>query len=489
MTIRIGGLASGMDIDTMVKNLMTASKSPLNKLNQQKQLTEWKREGYRQVSTTLVSLNEKLSKFSLSSSINSKKATVTGASNVTATASGAATNSNMNISIQSLASATTTLSSKISNNASETSLSSVYSGSETSITVNGTQINFEGTDTISSLVTKINNSAAGVTARFDNTTGKLSFADKTTGSADVEVSGELLDNLFAGGSTPLSKIYAGTDKVLINGIEILVEDTDTITSFVTKINSSKAGVTAIYDATSGKLSLSNNATGNTDITTSGGLLTNIFGPTSTKTLGTDALVTINGLETKQSSNTFTVNGVTITATGVTPTGQTSQVSVTQDVDKLVETIQSFVEAYNATLSTLNQKTSEERYRKYLPLTTEQRADMSEDEIKLWESKAKSGMLKSDSIVDKTIGDMRAALMTDVLMPDGSKFNITKLGITTGNYSEKGKLIIDETKLRDALQANPENAYALFGRTDNSSTTNYTSSDGIFSRLKKLITSH
>lgn len=73
MTMRISGLASGMDIDSMVKKLMTAESIPLNKLNQQKQLTEWKRDGYRQVSTKLVTFNEKLTNFSFSSAIDSKK--------------------------------------------------------------------------------------------------------------------------------------------------------------------------------------------------------------------------------------------------------------------------------------------------------------------------------------------------------------------------------------------------------------------------------
>jgi len=411
MVMRIGGLASGMNIDDMVKNLMTSAKSPLNKLNQQKQLMEWKREGYRQVSTTLVGLNDKLSTFSLSTSINSKKATVTGASNVTATATGTATNSVMNISVSKLASATTVVGSKLSSTASDSLLSDIYNGSDTSININGTQIDFD-------------------------------------------------------------------------------KGTDTISSLVSKINSSKAGVTAVYDATSGKMSLTNKETGSKDISLSGELLDNIFGVNPAKVAGSDATVTINGIETTQSSNTFTVNGVSISISGTTPAGQTSQIQVAQDTDKVFDTIKSFVDTYNATIATLNQKTSEERYRTYTPLTTEQKADMSEDEIKLWDTKAKSGMLKSDSIIDKTLSDMRAAIVGNVVLPDGSEINITKIGITTGNHSEKGKLIIDESKLRAALSDNPEDVYALFGQADHTpaldgSATAYTSSDGIFSRVKKI----
>lgn len=110
--MRIGGLASGLDIDAMVKQLMTAEKAPLNKLNQQKQLTEWKREGYRQVSTNIVNFNNKLTNtYSLSTAIDSKTANVTGANILTAKATGAASNSVLNIQVNSLATASSVVSS------------------------------------------------------------------------------------------------------------------------------------------------------------------------------------------------------------------------------------------------------------------------------------------------------------------------------------------------------------------------------------------
>ena len=58
MVTRIGGLASGMDIDSMVEKLMQAEKAPLNKLYQKKQTHEWQRDAYRDV-------NKKLNAFDL----------------------------------------------------------------------------------------------------------------------------------------------------------------------------------------------------------------------------------------------------------------------------------------------------------------------------------------------------------------------------------------------------------------------------------------
>ncbi|NUU60927.1 flagellar filament capping protein FliD [Paenibacillus agri] len=424
--MRISGLASGMDIDSMVKQLMTAAKVPLDKLNQQKQQLEWKREGYRTISTTLVSFNEKLSTFNKSDAINSKKATVTGASNVTATATGAATNSVFNIRVNSLAKATSIASndykdvdgnptgtSKNAGISSSQPISAIYSGNETSITI---------------------------------------------GSG---VSGE-------------------------TAATITFSPTDTIDSVINKINNNKdAGVTAVYDSTTGRMSITRKETGNKDIVLTGALFNEGFEFNAPKvTQGQNASVEINGITTTQSSNRFTINGVEIALNGTTPTGQTSQIEVSQDVDKMMSTIKSFVESYNATIATLNQKTSEERFRKFLPLSTEQRAAMKEDEITLWETKAKSGMLSGDSIINKALTDMRMAMIGNVTI-NGKEMNITQIGITTSNYSEKGKLILDETKLRNALESNPEDVYALLGQSDTSTKTGFTATDGLLSRLKKI----
>ena len=53
MVMRIGGLASGMDIDALVEKLMNAERAPLNKLTQKKTTYEWQRDAYRDVNTKL----------------------------------------------------------------------------------------------------------------------------------------------------------------------------------------------------------------------------------------------------------------------------------------------------------------------------------------------------------------------------------------------------------------------------------------------------
>ena len=58
MVSRIGGLASGMDIDSIVEKLMQAERMPLNKAFQRKQTLEWQRDAYRNVNVATQKLNK-----------------------------------------------------------------------------------------------------------------------------------------------------------------------------------------------------------------------------------------------------------------------------------------------------------------------------------------------------------------------------------------------------------------------------------------------
>lgn len=416
--MRISGFASGLDIDSMVKELMTAQRAPLDKLNQQKQLTEWKRNDYRTVNAKIVSFQEKLNSLSLSSSIDAKKTNVTGTSGIlTATATGAASNSMLNVEVKSLASASTVL--------------------------------FELKD-------------------VNNKDKKLS--ELITGYAE------------------------GQSKISVGDTEIEIGKDDTLSSLVSKINADpKSGVTAVLDSSKGTLSFTNKATGTDPVKFTVTGLEQVFNATPKD--GSNATVIINGVTTTQTSNRFTVNGVDISLTGVSPTGQTTSIEIVQDTDKMFDTIKSFVDSYNDLLSLLNNKTNEERYRTYLPLTKEQKADMSEDEIKLWEEKAMSGMLKNDSILSSAISDMRTALFANLkngktINDQGQEvdvfLNLAQFGISTGSYTEKGKLVIDETKLRAAIASNPEDLMAMFKTSDlSASSDKFNETNGIFDRLKKI----
>ena len=107
--------------------------------------------------------------------------------------------------------------------------------------------------------------------------------------------------------------------------------------------------------------------------------------------GQNAEVVINGLQIEKTTNNFTVNNVTYQLKNTT--NSPVSLDVATDVDGIYEKIKDFVTQYNELIDMVNGKLTEKKYRDYTPLTEEQKKDMTEKQIELWEEKAKSGLLK------------------------------------------------------------------------------------------------
>ncbi|MBB6692190.1 flagellar filament capping protein FliD [Cohnella xylanilytica] len=484
-TIKLGGLATGIDTDTIVKQLMSAKREPLNKLNQQKTKLEWQQEAYRDITIKLVDLrNNKLANLKLASNLNTQSSSVTG--NTTAVSVKAQTGAvagSMSIEVHSLATAASATGASIGKNI-DTSKSladlGLLSSGTSDININGTTITLNSSDKLSDVISKINStSGANVTAYFDNVSGKLALTAKATGaSGSLTYTGELLEKGFglgtqASASTAASSISKslGTDasktleqlglatgatSLTINGTMVNLTKDMTLSDVITKINAEAMDVTASFDSATGKLSITSKSNGS-NLSISGDLATKL--DLSTSKAGADADVTINGIRTTRSSNTFTENGVQITLNAAS-NGVASTVTTKLDTSKFVDAIKSYITAYNEILDAINPKLSEKRNYSYEPLTEDQKKDMKEEEIELWEKKAKQGLLKNDTILSSLVSNMRLGTMTDVNV-NGTNVNITSLGITTGTWEEKGKLKLDEAKLTEALEKNPDQVIGFF----------------------------
>jgi len=186
----------------------------------------------------------------------------------------------------------------------------------------------------------------------------------------------------------------------------------------------------------------------------------------------DALATVNGALAAAGLNPIDENEdpdkqpPQITGSGTTESPVT--ITSTTDVDDMMKKIQDFVTMYNGLIKDLNDQTKETKYRNYAPLTDEQRKEMSENEIKLWEEKAKSGLLRSDSIIRGGLSDMRSLISESYPGVENEKYNtLYKIGISTSKeYNDGGTLKIDEKKLRKALEEDPDAVTALFANNGN-----------------------
>ncbi|TKJ86610.1 flagellar capping protein [Paenibacillus sp. CFBP13512] len=397
-SIRVGGLASGIDTDSIVKQLMSAQRIPLDKLNQNKQLLEWKRDSYREINSKLVDFRQnKLSLYKSSESLNAQKATVTGnTSAVTATATAGATGIAMNVTVNQLASKATNTGASLTTSdgkaKTSTTLSQITNSTDPAPTeyklkVNDVEMTFRSTDSINVVISSINsNSAAKVSATFDEITGQFSITSKEFGGAVV---------------VDPSSTFAKLSKM------------DTTNGVVTPAKKAE--------------------------------------------------VEINGTKLTFDSNVNTVNGVQLNFLATSGTNGESKISTQTDSSKVIETLKAFISSYNSMLSTMKSKTEETKYRNFAPLTTEQKKELSEDEVKTWNEKSMSGLLKGDDILKSAMQDMRNVITTALGSIGG--VSLPDMGITTGTYSEGGKLYLDETKLKAAVEKNPQGIITTLQGTD------------------------
>lgn len=93
--------------------------------------------------------------------------------------------------------------------------------------------------------------------------------------------------------------------------------------------------------------------------------------------------------------------------------------------------------------------------------------MSEKEIELWETTAKSGLLRSDSILRSGASKIRSDLYANITTSDGNKIQLTQIGISTSSsYKDGGKLEFSKDingveKLRKAIEEDPEKVRQMF----------------------------
>ncbi|GIP21746.1 flagellar filament capping protein FliD [Paenibacillus sp. J22TS3] len=419
--MRINGF-SGMDIDSLVKNLMTARRAPLDKLNQQKTILQWTRDSYRDLNIKIVDANKKLSDFNRDSAMNTKASTVTGnTAAVKALATADASSSSMSVEVTKLATKSTlqtangagltTTGATPATATLNTTLEQLATGTAADtyeLNINDKTITFLKSDTIKTVQARINSSGANVTALFDEVSGKFSITAKDYGASnELKFTG---DDKTVKSSTFLDLIHINTG--------------DTANNF---LKASNAEVKVTSDGA-----------------------TKTFTP---------------------SENKLTVNGVALTFIGTTTAGGPAAITTKADSTTAFNTIKSFVDNYNDLISTFSTKLDEAKYRDFPPLTDEQRSNMKESEITEWEKKAKSGLLKNDTILQATIASMREVITKHL-------GDLSSVGITTGSYSENGKLVINEDKLKAALENTPDKVLSIFRGPSGSL------DSGIYSELSK-----
>ncbi|MGO4180751.1 flagellar filament capping protein FliD [Paenibacillus sp. TAF43_2] len=410
-SIRMGGLVSGLNTESIVKDLMKAESAPLNKLLQKKQTEEWRRDQYREMNALLSDLKNKTFDMKLQGTYQKKVLASDNDTIVSAKQKGNPTASVYNVEVDVLPTA-----------------------------------------------------AKAATVKFS--------ADKNLKDGTIALNEEYS---FSIGSDP-------------NDI-IKVEKGDSINSILAKVNalSSKTGVTASYLQDDKSITFTTKATGATAAITINSTdlpADNKLG-LSTGTVNSNAAITgfstnqgfqssadakaqtvkINGIPYSVNSTTFTFDGVEF---NIKSKG-TTKVDLKPDEDAMFKSIKDYVDKYNEIIEKINKKVDERTYKDFKPLLAEEKQSLSDKQVEQWEEKAKSGLLRQDTLLSTGLSQMRQALMSNVKGSgmDTKLDSLTEIGITTGAYNENGKLYISETKLREAISKNGNAVMDLFTKTSSS----------------------
>lgn len=230
----------------------------------------------------------------------------------------------------------------------------------------------------------------------------------------------------------------------------------------------------------------------------------------TYTKGQDAIIWVDydgeggadPVQITRSSNTFDIDGLSVTVNGTfgmqkdgngvikpgqpDPNAEAVTFGAKVDTEKVTEAVKAMIEAFNEIIKLTNDELSEKKNRDYAPLTDEQKEEMTEDQIKAWEEKAKAGMLFNNSDLRNFTSSIRFIFSGD----STTMQMLSDMGITTSTtYSDHGKINFDESKFKAALESNPDAISDLFTRagetTVDSEGNKVTESAGLMNQIKTV----
>ena len=404
--LRLSGLSSGIDTESVVKSLLSIEQSRIDKQFQMQTKLEWKRDAYRQINLDIKNFREKY----------------------------------MSV----LTPETNMLSEAAYNVKDITMLDETYA-----VSISAAASAETGTMTIDSITQLAEEASVSSVGAFS---GDTMYTD--TRLADLSL------------ATPL-QFDAEEISFSINGETFVFNEDTTIGDLINTVNSNTdANVKISFSSLTKGFKLKSKDTGSDSEIALVNISGNAFAASDSALriaegtyTGQDAMLSIEGINVVRDSNTFTIDGITYSLKNTS--AASVSFNVARDIDKTVDLISDFVDSYNTLIGGLQSKIDEDVYRSYPPMTNDERAALSESEAEKWDEMSKSGLLRGDSYVSSLLNSMRSAFYTQVSAIGKSASNI---GLCTGSYYDNGKITINKETLRTALENNPDEVADLFIQT-------------------------
>ena len=427
-TIRFSGLASGLDTQSIVKALAQPYQNKVDTAKQDKVLMEWRKDLYKQTTNKINTFKTQyIDKMRLQATFSKTKVSVSNPNAISMDPNVPVPSGNHTIKVETMAQgavASTSTIKKTDNtpiDKSKTTIGELMPGMSADdvfeVTIGGKSVKITKDTDLDGKGTKKEISKMTI-EEFESEVQKQLGSDKECFKFDDKVNAFIIATKETGQNQKID--FAGSSTDLLQALKIGTLKSD---------GSVEAPKTPI--------------------------------------IGSDAKIQYNGGVTVTSAtNNIEINGLKFNITGTS--SETISISSVKDTDGIVSFAKEFVEGYNKLLEEVNTLISADSAKGYKPLTDEERKAMSDKEIELWEKKIKDGLLRNDPMLKDITGMMREALGKDYGKDkgplDGNKYTMLgSIGITTGNWSERGKLHLDEEKLRKAINEDSDSVTKLFNQ--------------------------
>lgn len=410
MAMRMTGMMSGMDTESIIQELVSVKRTKVDDVKKKQTKLEWKQDAWKEMNTKLKNLQSKYVSNMRFSTAYMKKTT------------------------------------KVS----DSSAVSVITGENA---VNGVQ---------SLRVKQLAKTAYLTGAKMKSANGgsltALSKMSDLTGGDSITGSGEI-------------KIQAGSKEVSMN----ITADT-TISDVMNQLKD--AGLNANFDAKQQRLFVSAKESGEANdfsivgLDSNGQAVLSALGISassdgSSKIDGQDAIIYLNKAEFTNSTNSFEINGLTITALSETAAGEDVTITTQDDTDGIYDMIKNFFKEYNSIINEVDKLYNADSASGYEPLTDDEKEALSDSEVEKYEKKIKDALLRRDSNLS-SIRTKFTSTMSAGVEVNGKRMYLNDFGIDTLGYFTAAD--------------NEKNAYHIDGDPDDDSTS------GNADKLKSLISS-
>ncbi len=422
--IRITGLNSGLDTESIITALTQTKQDKVNTYTGNQKKLSWTQDKWKELNKKVVSFyNGSLSTMRFSTAYTKKTTTVSDESAATVVTGSNAMNTTQTLDITSLATASFLTGSQISaSNGSSTTMEELglTSGGTLKFTIGDStdeiSVDVAASDSIDTVISNLENET-GLDFNFDTNQNRFYISSSEAGE----------DNAFHLVSTEA-----------MTALGLVYTDSD---GNVTTDESEAANYVA----------------------------------------GSNAAITLNGVSYTSDSNTFEINGLTITANEVA-----SGITITtkQDTSGIYDSIKDMLTEYNTLMKEFATLYNADSASSYKMLTDDEKEAMTESEVEEWENKIKEGLLSGD----ETIGTVRSAMKQimnssfSITLSDGTSANyyLANFGIATGSYFE-----VDEDE-RDLLHIDGDEDDSLTsGNTDKLSAMISSDPDAVMSFFTQL----